>query len=250
MLVGFQVANAVETGTTSSAAYTVMKGDTLSAIAKKFPGTTWHILAQQNNITNANLIYPNTVLTIARTNFTLKATVKNTQTIIAKTAVVDEAACDLNHALDRLQFPVAIRHAIEAKSLTQEKGAVPKRERVFIVSEGSRQYVFEISEHCVYTKNIRMNTAPPESREESCDRLVVGSPLENHATPPPETTPGHITTRTQEVNAERLSAKESEDDFEVRRMSIRRFLNKYVGPPHDLKHMQKVLLQQMYPDSY
>ncbi|NIJ22169.1 LysM repeat protein [Sphingomonas naasensis] len=43
--------------------YTIKPGDTLSAIAAQF-GTTWQALAQANNISNPNLIFPNRTLTI------------------------------------------------------------------------------------------------------------------------------------------------------------------------------------------
>jgi LysM repeat protein len=43
--------------------YTIKSGDTLSAIASRF-GTTWQALAQANNISNPNLIFPNRTLTI------------------------------------------------------------------------------------------------------------------------------------------------------------------------------------------
>ena len=40
-----------------AASYTVRPGDTLSAIAERF-GTDWRSLAQANNISNPNLIFP------------------------------------------------------------------------------------------------------------------------------------------------------------------------------------------------
>jgi LysM repeat protein len=43
--------------------YTIQPGDTLSAIAERF-GTSWQTLAQANNISNPNLIFPNHTLTI------------------------------------------------------------------------------------------------------------------------------------------------------------------------------------------
>lgn len=43
--------------------YTIARGDTLSAIAKKF-STTWQALAKKNNISNPNLIYPGRVLKV------------------------------------------------------------------------------------------------------------------------------------------------------------------------------------------
>lgn len=46
-----------------SGTYTVVRGDTLSAIASKF-GTTYQTLAAKNNIANPNLIYPGQVLKI------------------------------------------------------------------------------------------------------------------------------------------------------------------------------------------
>lgn len=48
----------------STKTYTVQGGDTLSGIAAKF-GTSWQHLAQINNISNPNLIYPGQVLKIA-----------------------------------------------------------------------------------------------------------------------------------------------------------------------------------------
>lgn len=45
--------------------YIVKKGDTLSAIAKKF-GTTYQKIAKDNNISNPNLIYPNQKLVIKK----------------------------------------------------------------------------------------------------------------------------------------------------------------------------------------
>lgn len=47
--------------------YTVRYGDTLSGIASKY-GTTYQYLAQINNISNPNLIYPGQVLIIAKGN--------------------------------------------------------------------------------------------------------------------------------------------------------------------------------------
>jgi len=43
--------------------YTVVKGDTLSAIGKKF-GVNWRDIAAANNIANPDLIYPGQVFTI------------------------------------------------------------------------------------------------------------------------------------------------------------------------------------------
>lgn len=45
------------------ATYTVKKGDTLGGIASKY-GTTWQKLAADNNIRNANLIYPGQKITV------------------------------------------------------------------------------------------------------------------------------------------------------------------------------------------
>jgi len=45
------------------ATYTVMPGDTLSAIAARY-GTTWQVLARLNNLPNPNIIYPGQELEI------------------------------------------------------------------------------------------------------------------------------------------------------------------------------------------
>lgn len=47
----------------ASREYTIKPGDTLSAIADRF-GTTWQALAQTNNLSNPNLIFPNRTLTV------------------------------------------------------------------------------------------------------------------------------------------------------------------------------------------
>lgn len=54
-------------GTGESEYYTVRSGDTLSEIASRY-GTTYQYLAQINNISNPNLIYPGQVLRIAKGN--------------------------------------------------------------------------------------------------------------------------------------------------------------------------------------
>ena len=51
--------------TTNYHSYTVVAGDTLSAIAKKF-GTTYQKIASDNGILNPNLIYPGQVLKIIK----------------------------------------------------------------------------------------------------------------------------------------------------------------------------------------
>ena len=49
--------------TPASGTYTVRSGDTLSGIASMY-GTSWQVLAQINNLSNPNLIYPGQVLKI------------------------------------------------------------------------------------------------------------------------------------------------------------------------------------------
>jgi len=55
-------------GTKFLAEYTVKKGDTLSAIAKKYYGSAtkpmWEVIQKANNIKDANLIYPGQVFKI------------------------------------------------------------------------------------------------------------------------------------------------------------------------------------------
>ncbi|MES0342122.1 MAG: LysM peptidoglycan-binding domain-containing protein [Candidatus Humimicrobiaceae bacterium] len=52
------------------AEYTVKKGDTLSAIAKKYYGSAtkplWEVIQKANNIKDANLIYPGQVFKIPK----------------------------------------------------------------------------------------------------------------------------------------------------------------------------------------
>lgn len=59
--------------------YVVMKGDTLSSIAERY-NTTYHVLAQYNNIENPNLIYPNQIIKIPN-NDTIIYTVKKGDTL-------------------------------------------------------------------------------------------------------------------------------------------------------------------------
>ncbi len=55
----------VKPKTSSVIRYSVRKGDTLSGIAQRY-GTTWQKLAADNNIKNANLIYPSQVIIIKK----------------------------------------------------------------------------------------------------------------------------------------------------------------------------------------
>lgn len=53
-----------ESSNSNNGTYTVQAGDTLSGIAQKY-GTTWQSLAQLNNISNPNVIYPGEVLKVS-----------------------------------------------------------------------------------------------------------------------------------------------------------------------------------------
>ena len=59
------VNNKLGGGKTSVVRYAVRRGDTLSSIAAKY-GTTWQKIAADNNLKNANLIYPSQVLIIKK----------------------------------------------------------------------------------------------------------------------------------------------------------------------------------------
>lgn len=58
--------------TPASGTYTVRSGDTLSGIASMY-GTSWQVLAQINNLSNPDLIYPGQVLKINGTANTVQA---------------------------------------------------------------------------------------------------------------------------------------------------------------------------------
>jgi LysM repeat protein len=258
LLVGFGTAYAAPTETANANTYTVVKGDTLSAIAKKFPGTTWQILARTNNITDANLIYPNTRITITQTNSDAKEITKQTHRVKTTLPTASratygeikrpEVSCNTESGLDQLKYPHTVHTALKAKMLKQNEQVVSLSERSYSVNEDGNEYVFQVTKNCLYAKIVRTNEIPIASLDEHSDRTVVDTSSEFSPTLPPETTPGYVTTQTQHVTSGSLPLKEDEDDFEVQRMSIRRFLNKYVGPPHDLKYMQKVMLQHMYPE--
>lgn len=59
------VNNKLAGNTSSIIRYSVRRGDTLSKIAARY-GTTWQKIAKDNNIKNANLIYPSQVLIIKK----------------------------------------------------------------------------------------------------------------------------------------------------------------------------------------
>lgn len=59
----YTVPSSKPTTTTKTVTYTVKKGDTLSAIAKKY-GTTYQKIAKDNKLDNPNLIYPGQKLKI------------------------------------------------------------------------------------------------------------------------------------------------------------------------------------------
>lgn len=70
--------NNTSQNTNTNAIYTVVAGDTLSAIARKY-GTTYQKLAEYNQIVNPNLIYPGQKIEIpfAENNNTIEYIVKN-----------------------------------------------------------------------------------------------------------------------------------------------------------------------------
>lgn len=105
----------------SSATYVIKRGDTLTAITKKFPGTTIAGIAEANGIKNPDLIYPEATLSLPKTSFTTLATPQQTkagmtpkearvhapQRTLARAATrsVSKTACDMAPILARLHYP-------------------------------------------------------------------------------------------------------------------------------------------------
>lgn len=171
MLVGFNAAYAAQSETTSTTTYKVMKGDTLSAIAKKFPGTTLQTIAQTNHIINTNLIYANTILKIPEVS---SANLRKTETVKAMSGIkgnkekitstprttlskpnMHEDVCHTEHGLDRLRYPDPVRNAFISAIRKQNVSASSQQGRTYTLSEDGNQYVFQISEDCQFTKIVR-----------------------------------------------------------------------------------------------
>lgn len=199
MLTGFSVGYAASAETINSSTYTIVKGDVLSAIAKKFPGTTSQALAQANNIANQDLILPNTILRIPQTktansretdakkkhatNVKLSPLSRTTSAVAEKR----ELACDAKRGLDQLEYPNTVRTTFESAQPWQNEQAVFTSEQIYFASQGGSQYVFQISKHCIFTKFVQANGSSITNREPS-DRSRAGVSTEIDTIPPPELT--------------------------------------------------------------
>lgn len=256
---GFSPAYAAPIETTSTIMYKVVGGDTLSAIAKKFPGTTWQTIAQNNRITHADLIYPNAILVITQTDFASKEIRKNAQNVktsllpLSRTSLVETVKrserCDVKHGLDQLKYPTLVRNIFVSAHSTQGGETTFERERVYVAIENNLEYVFHISTNCIYTKLIRVTSIARKSSNEYIDRSVTGASKEFTPILPPEYTPGYVMIPTKEITVRDMYPAKHEDDSEMRRKSIQRFFATHVGPPYDIDRMQKIVFERMSPDT-
>jgi LysM repeat protein len=228
LLVGFGVAYAAPTETTNANTYTVAKGDTLSAIAKKFPGTTWQTLARTNNIIDVNLIYPNTILTITRTNSGAKEITKQTHRVKTTLSTASRAAygkikrlevsCNTESGLEQLKYPHTVHTALKAKMLKQNEQATSLGERSYSVNEGAHEYVFQVTENCLYAKIVRMNELPVAPRDTQSDRTATGVSSESSPALPPEQTPRYA--QDEEFRSIKHALEEVLPDQDVTRLAV------------------------------
>jgi LysM repeat protein len=200
MLVGFGVGHATTAKTLHVTTYTVVEGDILSAIVKKFPGTTLQTLAKTNDIANPDLIWANTILKIPQSHTVNSRKSASKEINVAKvklsslqhpiSAVHGKSGptCDAKHGLDQLGYPNTVRATFESERPRQNGQAVFESERLYFVNQGGNQYVFQVSKHCVFTKFVRVNGSRVTNTEPS-DRGVAGVSTEIDAIPPPESTP-------------------------------------------------------------
>jgi hypothetical protein len=191
-----------------------MKGDTLSAIAKKFPGTTLETIAQTNRITNTDLIYANTILKIPEANVanlskteTVKAVriskgdkekITSTSRTTLNKPSTHEDVCRTEHGLNQLHYPDLVRNAFILAIRKQNVNASSQQGRIYTLSEGGDQYVFQISENCVFTKivgrdeeywNIKQSLEEVLGPPHDVTRLTVAilrQRQERRARPPPD----------------------------------------------------------------
>ena len=84
----------MKNNTSSTSAYTVKQGDTLSAIARKY-NTTYQVLAAYNGISNPNLIYPGQVIRIPQEQKN-EAPIVNNEINVGDTVKVKYGARDYN----------------------------------------------------------------------------------------------------------------------------------------------------------
>ena len=84
----------MKNNTSSTSAYTVKQGDTLSAIARKY-NTTYQVLAAYNGISNPNLIYPGQIIKIPQEQKN-EAPIVNNEINVGDTVKVKYGARDYN----------------------------------------------------------------------------------------------------------------------------------------------------------
>lgn len=154
----------------STMTHVVKKGETLSAIVKKFPKATVAALAKQNNIADPDLIYPGTVLTFSRTDNaalsvsshkvsagparidTQKHVMQRVATPVSQKHTV-KSTCNAAPIISRLDYPVPVNKQLEAlmTAHTAAQKGFPFRG---VVSHGGNEYHLLLDEHCIVTKII------------------------------------------------------------------------------------------------
>ena len=267
MLLGFRVAYAENANTASGTTYIVKHGDTLDAIAKKFPGTTWQRLAAANNIANPNLIYPNTALRI-NTAKTAAAAVDHpsrkranvvTQAQPHKVIVPSRNAaaimsggeeCDTLRTLRaHRQLPDAVRTMFENSAPLRDGKAFFTQDYPHAVVYEDKEYLFEVSPHCISTLRTRThrNTAPPLTDERNPDHGANARATAQCGLPPPENAPGYITTLPLREIDPSMTALQKTEYLKEGRTQIRAFFKKYMDPALPLDCMENVLLEKLYP---
>lgn len=181
--------------------YTVQYGDTLGSIAEAM-GIDVNVLANINQITNIDLIYPGTVLTATYNadNQAVSVKVETPASETSTTPVVAEANLTTNEVTVNGQSVVAADLTAPVETVSTTATQAP-------VTEESTQAVSEVTEAIASASEAPAYAETEQPVADAIDHVTASAEATPEATPEAETTPAAETPAQPEVKEEAPAAE-------------------------------------------
>lgn len=163
--------------------YVVKKGDTLTAIAKRFPGNTVSGIAKANAIANPDRIYPGRVLSFTEDTPAVNTASSQTKAVAAQVAPHVRAAlpqrmsaqkkmniaCDMTPIISRLAFPPRVGEEF-AKMLVAHTDTPERLPFSGVVVHDGADHHLSIDDRCVATKIVDHQRTHSQKLIQATDR--------------------------------------------------------------------------------
>jgi len=165
--------------------YVVKKGDTLTAIAKRFPGNTVSGIAKANAIANPDRIYPGRVLSFSENTPAVNTASSQTNAAAAvmapqvRTAVAQHhrttakngagIACDMTPIISRLAFPPRVSEEF-AQMLVAHTNTQERLPFSGVVVHDGADHHLSIDDRCVATKIVDRQRTHSQKLIQATDR--------------------------------------------------------------------------------